>query len=309
MHKKRTLFLAGLLAVSLLAGPVSAASFPDVAMKSAGGGAIDYVSDRGIMVGDAHGNFNPAAIVNRAQMATIVCRVLNQTENLPKSEVFTDVPTSHWANVSIAKASQLGIVNGYKNGSFGPSDPVTYEQAVTMVVRAIGREEAAQALGGYPNGYLQAAEANGLLKELHAVRGAGMTRGNVALLLYNYYTTQNSAGASSEEHTHQYVEQTAAGSGAGGHYEQVQVGTEQVLVRNEKVQYYWCYGCEGKFYSYEAWEEHGTPGSPTFRGCMGHSLIYTEYVPVYEEQPIYENKWVEDGATVIRVCTICGAQA
>lgn len=84
--------VAGLLAATLLTCSASAKDFPDVDSNSPYSAAIQYVSELGIMVGDSNGNFNPNGIVNRAEMATIVCRVLGQTENLSKSNVFTDVP-------------------------------------------------------------------------------------------------------------------------------------------------------------------------------------------------------------------------
>lgn len=302
--------LTSLLAVSLLTCSASAKTFPDVNNNSPYATAIQYVSEIGIMVGDNQGNFNPNGIVNRAEMATIVCRVLGQNENLSKSNVFTDVPMEHWANANIAKASALGIVGGYGGGKFGPGDPVTFEQAVTMVVRAINEEETAVAYGGYPNGYLLVAQEKNLLNGIQAKQGQGLSRGAVAMLLYNYYTTQNNPGTSSNvgEHTHNYIEQTVP---ATGHYEQVQVGTEQVIVRYETRKYNKCLVCGGIQYTDEEMRGHADPSSPYYHpGCeFSRGLIYTEQVPVYEEKPIYENKWVEDTpATTIRICSICGQQ-
>lgn len=309
-NKTISAFWASLLAISLLTGSASAMTFPDVNNNSPYATAIQYVSEIGIMVGDNQGNFNPDKIVNRAEMATIVCRVLGQTENLSKSNVFTDVPMEHWANANIAKASALGIVGGYGGGKFGPGDPVTFEQAVTMIVRAIGEGDKATSYGGYPNGFIKVAQEKNLLNGIQAVQGQGLSRGAVAMLLYNYYTTQNNPGTSSNvgEHTHNYIEKTVPGT--GGHYEQVQVGTEQVLVRNEKKQYIKCDGCGGAFYTNEEWDAHTDSSSPQFSAHCAFAgyLIYTEYVPIYEEKPIYENKWVEDSPTTIRVCSICGQQ-
>ncbi len=306
--KKIQSILASLLAVSLLTCSASAMSFPDVPKDSDYSTAIEYVSELGVMVGGSNGNFNPNGIVNRAEMATIVCRVLGQTENLSKSNIFTDVPMEHWANANIAKASELGIVGGYGGGKFGPGDSVTFEQAVTMVVRAIGEGDKATSYGGYPNGFIQVAQEKNLLNGIQAVKGQGLSRGAVAMLLYNYY--QNNPGTSSDvgKHTHNYVTKTVPGS---GHYEQVQVGTEQVLVRNEKRQYIKCDGCSGIFYTNEEWDAHTNSSSPQFSAHCAFAgyLIYTEYVPVYEEKPVYENKWIEDTpATTIRICSICGQQ-
>lgn len=99
----------------------------------------------GIMVGDENGNFNPDKSVTRAEMAVVICCVLeitlDESEYTPvylTAENYSDVPVTHWANGHINKASFLEIVKGYGDGRFGPADPVTCEQAVTMLVRAIG---------------------------------------------------------------------------------------------------------------------------------------------------------------------------
>lgn len=298
--------LASLLAVSLLTCSASAMSFPDVPEDSDYANAIEYISELKIMVGDTQGNFNPNQIVSRAEMATIVCRVLGITENLPKSEVFDDVPTTFWANAYIGKASELGIVAGYGNGKFGPGDPVTYEQAITMVVRAIGQSENANRYGGYPNGFIQVAQEKNLLNGIQAVKGQGLSRGAVAMLLYNYYITQNNSGTSHNvgEHTHNYIEQAIPGT---GHYEQVQVGTKQVLVDNKKSEYWQCLKCGFIAYTNADIDAHHNSESPYFSPdcAFSRSMIYTKYTPVYEEQPVYENRWVED---TIRVCSICGQQ-
>lgn len=179
--------LASLLTITLLACSASAMSFPDVDDYLDYAVAVDYVSELGIMVGDDQGNFNPHKTVTRAEMATIICRVLDETENLSSSTAFSDVPTSHWANAYVGKAAELGIVSGYGGGEFGPSDSVTYEQAVTMVIRAIGEGDAAVEYGGYPDGFLAVAKENSLLDGILAEKGEPLSRADIALLLYNYY--------------------------------------------------------------------------------------------------------------------------
>lgn len=170
----------------LLAYPAFAAGpFPDVDETAAYAEAVETMKELGIMVGDERGNFNPNKTVTRAEMAAIVCRMLGKTENLPVSATFTDVPTSHWANTYVSKAAELKIVNGYGNGRFGPSDPVTYEQVVTMLIRAIGMEQQAAQLGGYPNGYITAAKNVGMLTNISAENGRYMHRSEIATMAFN----------------------------------------------------------------------------------------------------------------------------
>lgn len=297
-------FLASLLAAAVLTCPASAMSFPDVDSNSDYSAAVEYVSKLGIMVGDTQGNFNPDKIVNRAEMAAIVCRVLGQTENLPATNAFTDVPAAHWANAYIGKSSELKIVNGYGNGKFGLSDPVTYEQAVTMIVRAIGESDKANSYGGYPNGFLLAAQENGLLKGIPAVLGQGLSRGSVAVLLYNYYTTRNNASAPDGGHVHQYTEKTV--TGLGHNLETKMVTT--VVLGTEK---YWlieCHGCLAHFYTTDDLNWHQDPNNPDalVRCWDKGSDMYLRERNITEERTATETKWVEDPPAVFFVCEICG---
>lgn len=226
-------------------------SFPDVDSGSDYAAAVEYVSKAGVMVGDDQGNFNPDKIVSRAEMATIVCRVLKQTANLPTSDVFTDVPITHWANAYIGKASELNVVSGYGDGRFGPSDPVTYEQAVTMIVRTIGEGDKASSYGGYPDGFLQVAQERNLLKGIQAARGQGLSRSSVAVLLYNYYTA-----VPEDSHVHNWA---TCHIDEVGHYEST--GTHTVLIN-------WC-NCGAVFVSsdpdFEAkWNAHNDPYGDTW---------------------------------------------
>lgn len=191
-YKMQRLFVL-LLTVSLLTAAASAASFSDVSKDAWYSDAVEYVSELGIMVGDAEGNFNPDKPVTRAEMAAVICRTLEKTRSKDEyaavyleAENFSDVPANHWANGYINKVSFLKIASGYGNGRFGPSDNLTYEQAVTLIVRMLGAETEASERGGYPNGFLNVADSLGLLSGVRAAKGEELSRANVAVLLFNY---------------------------------------------------------------------------------------------------------------------------
>lgn len=172
----------------LLAYPVFAAGpFPDVDETAVYAEAAEAMKELGIMVGDEKGNFNPNKTVTRAEMAAIVCRMLGETVDLTTADTFIDVPISHWANGYIAKAASSGIIGGYGDGRFGPSDAVTYEQAITMLVRFLDYEYEAKSAGGYPDGYIMIAQDLGLLKGINVKNGVALDRGNVAIIIYNCY--------------------------------------------------------------------------------------------------------------------------
>ena len=179
----------GVLSLLVLAMVISPAlavsSFPDVAEDAEYSEAVEYLRETGIMCGDDKGNFNPDKTVTRAEMVTIICNMLGETEGLAVSSTFDDVPKTHWANKYITKAVALGFISGYGNGKFGPNDTVTYEQAITMLVRAIGQYSAANDAGGYPNGFIYVANKSGYLDGISANKGDQMRRLQIAAICYN----------------------------------------------------------------------------------------------------------------------------
>lgn len=167
------------------ANPVSGSVFPDVADDAPYSEAAEYLNEVGIMQGDEKGRFSPDKTVTRAEMATLICRVLGETENLATANAFTDVPVSHWANKYIAKAASLGIIGGYGDGKFGPEDTVMYEQALAMIIRALGLSDEADKAGGFPDGVISVAENIGCIKQLSAKTGDLMVRWQIAIMIYN----------------------------------------------------------------------------------------------------------------------------
>ena len=80
-------------------------------------------------------------------------------------------------------AQSEGLISGYGNGRFGPDDPVTIGQAVTIVLRLMGYGE--EDVGPFwPQDYLSKGTDLGLLEGVRTQADAAMTRGEAALLLY-----------------------------------------------------------------------------------------------------------------------------
>ena len=177
------LLTAGMLPLTAHAGSM----FPDVPDNADYAWAAELTKERGIFAGDNKGNFNPDQGITRAQCAAVVCRLLDAEAEAQSmsTAVFTDVPTSHWANRYVAWAYEKGIINGYGNGKFGPSDTVTYEQAIKMLMAGIGYGDAAIDAGGYPNGYISIAERCGFLAGVDNTFGSAITRANMAVFLAN----------------------------------------------------------------------------------------------------------------------------
>lgn len=188
MKKKFTVITVMLAVILLLQTSAFAAAFKDVSASKPFASAVGFVSNAGLMVGYGDGTFRPDSPVTRAEMATVMCKLLKQDTNLEKNgSKFTDVPVSHWGNAYVCKAASMGVLSGYGNGKFGPDDTVTYEQALTMMVNAMKFGSAAGNLGGYPNGYVKVADNLGLTANVSGKVGTKLTRGDAAIMLFNYY--------------------------------------------------------------------------------------------------------------------------
>ncbi len=172
-----------------------AQTYSDVAETDVFAEAVETLSALGILTGDDADedgvmDFRPADTITRAEVAAIICRIQNLNAAASSVTPFDDVPASHWASGYVAQAAGQGIINGYGDGNFGPDDNVTYEQAIKMLMETLGYRLFAEANGGYPSGYLAAAQR---YEVLDGVVGGGVgteaNRGMVAQLVYNAIDT------------------------------------------------------------------------------------------------------------------------
>lgn len=90
-------------------------------------------------------------MLNRGMTAMLVCVCLFASLTAPAAAVssFRDVPANHWAAGYISQASELGILNGRQDGSFGLHQPMTRAAFVTAVCRLFGWEMVTPAAGSF----------------------------------------------------------------------------------------------------------------------------------------------------------------
>lgn len=174
MKKLISVILAVLLIVPVCGFTVGATDSSNEAS------CVETLSALGILIGDESGDLNLDKNITRAEFSTIITRILG-IETADVKEVFTDVSLNHWANSAVNTCYNLGIINGYGNGAFGPEDFVTYEQAVKMIVCVLGYEPMAAQKGGYPTGYLAVANMNELTENVNTQA----TRGDIVHLIFN----------------------------------------------------------------------------------------------------------------------------
>lgn len=140
----------------------------------------------GIMQGDENGEMHLEGEVTRAEFAAMVLRLTKMEDlaELYKNDVvFSDVPAGEWYTGYINGTVNAGYMNGYSEGTFGPNDPVLFEQAAKVLITILGYEPVAQQNGGYPNGYTMTATTTGLTKG--AAIAEPFSRAMLAKMLYN----------------------------------------------------------------------------------------------------------------------------
>lgn len=182
---RKLVALVVVLAMVLSSMSFAFAAAPSDVAGTSSEGAVTRLMGLGIITGYDDGTFKPDNTITRAEFCAIVIRGLglDAAAKAGTGTAFSDVPSSHWASGYVAMASGLGIVTGYGNGKFGPSDLVTYDQAVTMVVRAMGYDPLAKKLGGFPAGYLVVASNEEVTTGLNGTVGAPASRGLVARIM------------------------------------------------------------------------------------------------------------------------------
>lgn len=102
--------------------------------------AILMLNSQGVITGYQDGTFRPHTNVTRGQAAAIINRVLKHTVKNPVS--FKDVSSKHIFAADIAAIKDLGIINGYVDGTFRPNDMMTRAQMAAIVQKAFNLKKA-----------------------------------------------------------------------------------------------------------------------------------------------------------------------
>lgn len=95
---------------------------------------VDYVLNKGLMIGVSGNQFAPNDQLTRAQMVTILYRMAGSPE-VKTNTPFTDVAEHRFFTKAVAWAYQEGIAKGMTDTLFMPNASVTREQMVTFFAR------------------------------------------------------------------------------------------------------------------------------------------------------------------------------
>lgn len=121
--------------------PPTAPPFSDVPIARWSSANIAAAKSHGIVEGYANGSFGPADPMTRAELATVLVRIVRKDgRSYSSSQItFSDVPQEAWFYEYVTDAARYGLVTGYPDGTFKPNATVTRAEAVTMINRMLGR--------------------------------------------------------------------------------------------------------------------------------------------------------------------------
>ena len=212
--------LAGCLALALTAAllvlPAAAApagAFTDISDPDTAE-AAELLRLLGVVDGTGGTTFRPGGTLTRAEFCKMAVDVMGKgdLENAQRGRtIFLDVGSTHWARGYVNLASSLTtsgelvgtasgsdgegtaadrLISGVGNGNFEPDRPITYGEAVAILVRILGYNTGDISLGAqWYDGYLAVAGQSGLTDGLARMGGETITRGEAAELFYNLLFT------------------------------------------------------------------------------------------------------------------------
>jgi len=102
----------------------------------------NYLTNKGVVKGyNKQTQFKPANKCTRAQMVTFIWRLEGCPEPASQTCKFKDVKKSNYFYKACIWGNEQGIVEGYKNGTFGPQITCARKHAVTFLWRLAGEPE------------------------------------------------------------------------------------------------------------------------------------------------------------------------
>ena len=141
MKKFLSLVLALVMTMSLVTVSAGAKDFTDdseITYKE----AVDVISALGVVDGYSGGDFRPDDVLTRGAAAKIICNLIlgpTTADALSASSApFVDVPTANTFAGYITYCSQQGIISGYADGTFRPTDTLSGNAFMKMLLGALG---------------------------------------------------------------------------------------------------------------------------------------------------------------------------
>lgn len=130
--------------------------------------------------------------ITRGMFASMLVRTKGMKDYVSGygNDIFSDVGSDNEYYSEIAAAKDMGLINGYSDGSFRPDNNITLFEAAICLTRVLGYNVKAEGMGGYPAGYQNVIREIDLLEDVPGGLNEPVSVKNVLLLIYNALHTK-----------------------------------------------------------------------------------------------------------------------
>lgn len=150
--------------------------------------AVKILNGAGIINGYLDNTFKPDNLVTRAEFAAIIIKLREMKLEDSDELLFPDT-YNHWGRPHINALYKSGFVSGYPDGTFGPQNNVTYAEAITILLNALGyKGEVNNTQYEWPYNYINKALAIGIIKNINIEDYmSNVNRADISVLTMNSY--------------------------------------------------------------------------------------------------------------------------
>lgn len=145
--------------------------------------AIEDLSGKSIISGTGDSQFAPGNPLTRSQFAKMIVLAMGESPGTAVKTPFSDIKAADWYYGYVEKAAELGLINGYPDGTFRPDQVLSRQEMLTILVQAMGEKAAAGSVSAdllapfanetrisdWARGYVAYAEHLGLLEHGHMI--------------------------------------------------------------------------------------------------------------------------------------------
>ena len=157
-------------------------------------GVVERMYKLKIVNGMTETTYAPNKSVTRAELAKMLTKMRNIDDYAPSVEykkIYSDVKESDWFYPYVAIVDDLGLINGYEDGTFRPNQEVTYGELIVLLLRNLGYDNITEdnPEGWYYNyiAKMRELELNDNIGEVEYNKPA--KRGDVAMFIWNALIT------------------------------------------------------------------------------------------------------------------------
>ncbi len=133
---------------------------------------LNYTDHFAYMIGYTDGTVRPNANITRAEIATILYRLMTpetRAKFASSTSTFKDVSANAWYNTEVCTLTKAGVINGYPDGTFRPEANVTRAEFSAMIARVfsvsyVGNNMFEDINGHWAESYINILAKLGILK-------------------------------------------------------------------------------------------------------------------------------------------------